>query len=335
MAITFDPRIGFETRGTPLSNQRLAIQNLLRSTARSNEFTSLRIKKNASFNITIYDEESESLSDITVAYDEYGVDSSPTLDDIHGACDQYFALGTFIPYNYIEQLSKIIFRVASFDSIIVSLDGSEDFTFYNALLNNLQRYYSKGELLLVIFRVMFFPFLNLLAIVLIIAVGADDAFLFLYQYRKHKKVICRVMFFPFLNLLAIVLIIAVGADDAFLFLYQYRKHKKVIFRVMFFPFLNLLAIVLIIAVGADDAFLFLYQYRKHKKEMKATLLFVRRISAEEISSDDEKIKRKQCDRIRCCLSEALSHAAVAMFVTSATTAVAFYANLASKIVVLR
>lgn len=35
------------------------------------------------------------------------------------------------------------------------------------------------------------------------------------------------------------------------------------------------------------------------------------------------------------LSDALSHAAISMFVTSATTAVAFFANLASEIMVLR
>uniref|UniRef100_A0A914ZMD5 SSD domain-containing protein n=1 Tax=Parascaris univalens TaxID=6257 RepID=A0A914ZMD5_PARUN len=406
MAIIFDPRIGFETRETPLSNQRLAIQNLPRSAAKSNEFTSMRIKKNASFNITSYDEELASLPDVTVAYDGYGIDSSPTLDDIRGACDQYFALGTFIPYSYIEQLSKIIFRVASFDNlftletmsqlcyldtlidetlksssttpkniksiqifrsmvlkcslnnapqqcftsiahqlknmifekksgsivgtdpiyvaavlpIIVSLDGSEDFTFYNALLNNLQQYYSKGELLLVgasfnMKQKLFENFLfsdvlfGLLAILLIIFV------IFLYSNS---------ILFTFI--VSFMIILSAGVS---FFVYT------VIFRVMFFPFLNLLAIILIIAVGADDAFLFLYQYRKHKKEMKATLLFVRRMSAEEISSDDEKMKRKQSDRIRRCLNDALSHAAVAMFVTSATTAVAFYANLASKIVVLR
>lgn len=40
-------------------------------------------------------------------------------------------------------------------------------------------------------------------------------------------------------------------------------------------------------------------------------------------------------RVITGLSDALSHAAISMFVTSATTAVAFFANLASSIIVLR
>lgn len=39
----------------------------------------------------------------------------------------------------------------------------------------------------------------------------------------------RMQFFPFLNLMAIVLIIAVGADDVFIFLHQFRQGLEVIF----------------------------------------------------------------------------------------------------------
>lgn len=50
----------------------------------------------------------------------------------------------------LQILNKFtLFKNSIHFQVIVSLDGSEDFTFYNALLNNLQRYYSKGELLLV------------------------------------------------------------------------------------------------------------------------------------------------------------------------------------------
>uniref|UniRef100_A0A1I7VRN8 SSD domain-containing protein n=1 Tax=Loa loa TaxID=7209 RepID=A0A1I7VRN8_LOALO len=45
-----------------------------------------------------------------------------------------------------------------------------------------------------------------------------------------------------------------------------------------------------------------------------------------------KCHRKQ---VTSSLSDAISHAAISMFVTSATTAVAFFANLASEIMVLR
>lgn len=53
---------------------------------------------------------------------------------------------------------------------------------------------------------------------------------------KEFQVILGIKFFPFLNLLAMILVVAVGADDAFLFMYQYRKHKEVFFFFFLFNF---------------------------------------------------------------------------------------------------
>ncbi|VDM46465.1 unnamed protein product [Toxocara canis] len=417
-AFTLDPRIGFETRGTTLSNQRLAIENLLQVAATASELVSLRMKRSPlTADADKYGEEYGNYSDIVVAYDEYGVDPDPTLDDIHGACDQYFALGTFIPYNYMEYLAKVVFRVTSFDNlftmktmrrlchldtivdqtlasssllkntikklpysfnlpyytiiqifrtmvtrcaaenppsqcsssiarqltnmifskhkrpilasdtvyiaavlpIIVSSDGSQDFDFYDALLKKLQQYYRRGDLVLVgasfnvkqsLFKrlVLSDVLLGILAVLLVVLV------ILLYSNSLL-----------FTLIISTALVLSVGVSFSV---------YTVIFRVTFFPFLNLLAIVLIVAVGADDAFLFLYQFRKHKQEMKAALLFMPRRGDDEATSDDKtQQRRREC--LRRCLNEALSHAAIAMLVTSATTAVAFYANLASKIVVLR
>lgn len=56
--------------------------------------------------------------------------------------------------------------------------------------------------------------------------------------NTYIQAVLGIKFFPFLNLLAIILVVAVGADDAFLFMYQYRKHKRVIlfFRLSFAVF---------------------------------------------------------------------------------------------------
>ncbi|VDK58816.1 unnamed protein product [Anisakis simplex] len=65
-------------------------------------------------------------------------------------------------------------------------------------------------------------------------------------------------------------------------------------------------------------------------ESKAALL-----SAPETADSDDKVEKRLRECVRSCLNQALSHAVLAMFVTTATTAVAFYANIASKIVVVR
>ncbi|KHN81990.1 Protein dispatched -like protein 1 [Toxocara canis] len=332
----------------------------------------LRMKLATNVAILRENEEYGNYSDIVVAYDEYGVDPDPTLDDIHGACDQYFALGTFIPYNYMEYLAKVVFRVTSFDNLftmktmrrLCHLDTIVDQTLASSSLlkNTIKKlpysfnlpYYtmcpnmhitsnscdSLNEDDIQIFRTM------------VTRCAAENPpsqcsssiarQLTNMIFSKHKR--------PILAsdtvYIAAVLPIIVSSDgsqdfdfyDALLKkLQQYYRRGDlvlVIFRVTFFPFLNLLAIVLIVAVGADDAFLFLYQFRKHKQEMKAALLFMPRRGDDEATSDDKtQQRRREC--LRRCLNEALSHAAIAMLVTSATTAVAFYANLASKIVVLR
>uniref|UniRef100_A0A0R3RIZ9 SSD domain-containing protein n=1 Tax=Elaeophora elaphi TaxID=1147741 RepID=A0A0R3RIZ9_9BILA len=113
----------------------------------------------------------------------------------------------------------------------------------------------------------------------------------------------------------------------------------VILGIKFFPFLNLLAMILVVAVGADDAFLFMYQYRKHKEDASRkwspALLNCDINNIKEEHSDKEELMEYHRRRVISGLSDALSHAAISMFVTSATTSVAFFANLVSEIIVLR
>ncbi|XP_018405326.1 PREDICTED: protein dispatched homolog 1 [Cyphomyrmex costatus] len=80
-----------------------------------------------------------------------------------------------------------------------------------------------------------------------------------------------------------------------------------VLHIQFFPFMNLLAIVVAVGIGADDAFIYckLYESRKQHK-----------------LSDDGLVYLVQ---------ETMKHAFPAMFVTSLTTAVAFFASIVSNV----
>lgn len=82
-----------------------------------------------------------------------------------------------------------------------------------------------------------------------------------------------------------------------------------IFKISFFPFMNLLTIVIMIGVGADDMFIYCKVWSLAKSEKNVGTL--------------EKI-----------ISDALRHASLPMFVTSLTTAAAFYANFITNITAL-
>ncbi|XP_018362841.1 PREDICTED: protein dispatched isoform X1 [Trachymyrmex cornetzi] len=81
----------------------------------------------------------------------------------------------------------------------------------------------------------------------------------------------------------------------------------VILYIKFFPFMNLLAIVVAVGIGADDAFIYCKVWES-KKEQKL--------------SNDGLVQLVQ---------ETMKHAFPAMFVTSLTTAVAFFASIVSNV----
>ncbi|TKC42490.1 hypothetical protein EI555_001508, partial [Monodon monoceros] len=85
---------------------------------------------------------------------------------------------------------------------------------------------------------------------------------------------------------------------------------RVVFNFEFFPFMNLTALVILVGVGADDAFVLcdVWSYTKFDKPQAETSEAV---------------------------SITLQHAALSMFVTSFTTAAAFYANYVSNITAIR
>ncbi|KAI6199930.1 CBR-PTD-2 protein [Aphelenchoides besseyi] len=94
----------------------------------------------------------------------------------------------------------------------------------------------------------------------------------------------------------------------------------IVFRIHFFPFINLLAIVVGIVIGVDDALLLSYQFKLAKQH--------ERYSSNIDLFDD-------FDSQKNAMRTALVHAAISMFVTSATTVIAFFTNFMSNIVVLK
>uniref|UniRef100_A0A4X1TIV2 Protein dispatched homolog 1 n=1 Tax=Sus scrofa TaxID=9823 RepID=A0A4X1TIV2_PIG len=85
---------------------------------------------------------------------------------------------------------------------------------------------------------------------------------------------------------------------------------RVVFNFEFFPFMNLTALIILVGIGADDAFVLcdVWNYTKFDKPHADTSETV---------------------------SVTLQHAALSMFVTSFTTAAAFYANYVSNITAIR
>ena len=84
----------------------------------------------------------------------------------------------------------------------------------------------------------------------------------------------------------------------------------VVFRVPFFSYLNIISFIVVVGVGADDVFVYLDIWR-HTKMMRPDV------------------------DIASWVDTTLKHAALAMFVTSFTTATAFYTNVLSAITALR
>ncbi|XP_060048438.1 protein dispatched homolog 1 isoform X2 [Erinaceus europaeus] len=85
---------------------------------------------------------------------------------------------------------------------------------------------------------------------------------------------------------------------------------RVVFHFEFFPFMNLTALVILVGIGADDAFVLCDVWSHTKGD------------------------RPQADTAET-VSVTLRHAALSMFVTSFTTAAAFYANYVSNITAIR
>lgn len=93
-----------------------------------------------------------------------------------------------------------------------------------------------------------------------------------------------------------------------------------IFDFDFFPFLNMTTFIFIIGIGADDVFVYTGIWQEAKYIYKI----------QNVCDPKEHI-----DYMVKWTSHSLRHAVVAMFVTSLTTAAAFYANMTSDVVAVK
>ena len=91
----------------------------------------------------------------------------------------------------------------------------------------------------------------------------------------------------------------------------------IVFRISFFPFLNVLTLIFLVGIGADDAFVYMGAWNEAMKSMP---------------HDNNNSKEEALVRWTVY---SLKHAVSAMFVTSFTTAAAFYASASSKIIAIR
>ena len=116
---------------------------------------------------------------------------------------------------------------------------------------------------------------------------------------------------------------------------------QVVLGIDFFPFINLLVLVLLIAIGADDAFVLSVYFRSEKKVGILFITFSHSPPYQKLSYLSYEVGNpylptyKESDALRAALRNSLHHSLLSMFVTSATTAIAFLTNLTSSIIVLR
>jgi protein dispatched 1 len=105
------------------------------------------------------------------------------------------------------------------------------------------------------------------------------------------------------------------------FLYVY------VFNLEFFPFMNLLVIVVVIGIGADDAFLYVKIWNTVSKQLIRDNI----VTQDNCLTDIKNVSSAGETILVQILEETLKHSVVTMFITSLTTAVAFFASYVSYI----
>ncbi|CAK1552866.1 unnamed protein product [Leptosia nina] len=123
-------------------------------------------------------------------------------------------------------------------------------------------------------------------------------------------------------LLTVLLFIAIAYSlGVAYFLYVY------VFFLEFFPFMNLLVVVVVIGIGADDAFIYVKVWTMISKRLIKDNIIIQEngyTDIKNVSSAGETILVQ-------ILEETLKHTVLAIFITTLTTAVAFFASYVSYI----
>ncbi|XP_039491480.1 protein dispatched [Drosophila santomea] len=101
----------------------------------------------------------------------------------------------------------------------------------------------------------------------------------------------------------------------------------------FFPYMNLLAVVVIIGIGADDVFLFLKIWQCVLAERFSNRCTLNTQSQSALPTPLEN--SDHTESLENIMSLTMRHAAASMFVTSLTTAGAFYASYSSSITAIK
>ncbi|CEF63755.1 Protein dispatched [Strongyloides ratti] len=123
-----------------------------------------------------------------------------------------------------------------------------------------------------------------------------------------------------------------------------------IFKITFFPFINILVVILIAAVGSDDTFILNYAnkiaFKKLLKRNKIDTFHpvpqdnLPKISflgrSVNLSINERNITEFEYQEIcKEAIKIAFRNSTISMFVTSVTTAIAFFSNISSSIVVVK
>ncbi|XP_013177872.1 PREDICTED: protein dispatched [Papilio xuthus] len=142
-------------------------------------------------------------------------------------------------------------------------------------------------------------------------IGLGGIFVFICVWVYTKSIVLTLLLF-----VAITYTLGVAY-----FLYIY------VFNLEFFPFMNLLVIVVVIGIGADDAFL----YVKIWKMISSQLIRDNIVTQESELTEIKNISSAGETILIQILEETLRHSILTMFITTLTTAVAFFASYISYI----
>lgn len=101
--------------------------------------------------------------------------------------------------------------------------------------------------------------------------------------------------------------------DAY-FIYQF------IYRLPYFPFMNVLAIIIIVGIGADDCFVYVKEWR---------------LAVDEWNARRNDLPKNDSQKMVFLMATTMKHTAQSIFITSITTALAFFASYFSAITAIQ